>query len=157
MPGAALLVTWVALGSFVGWYFGVEGFGRVVKLVVSPLWFLGVYLMLIALLPLSLWLHRRYGMLVLVWLAGLAMLVDVARFHYQIEDVGWINMLLIWALAHQAGFFYDTVVKGPARSTSRCCGADCSASWDWSSRGCIRVRWWACPGNASPTWRRRRS
>jgi peptidoglycan/LPS O-acetylase OafA/YrhL len=113
VPGAALLVTWVALGSFVGWYFGVEGFGRVVKLVVSPLWFLGVYLMLIALLPVSLWLHRRYGMLVLVWLAGLAMSVDVARFHYHIEDVGWINMLLIWALAHQAGFFYDTVVRAP--------------------------------------------
>ncbi len=113
VPGAALLVTWMALGSFVGWYFGVEGFGRVVKLVVSPLWFLGVYLMLIALLPVSLWLHRRYGVLVLVWLAGLAMSVDVARFHYQIEDVGWINMLLIWTLAHQAGFFYDTVVKAP--------------------------------------------
>ncbi|MGE5826852.1 MAG: acyltransferase family protein [Micromonosporaceae bacterium] len=114
-PGAALLVTWVALGAFVTAYFDLTGVGRVVKLVVSPLWFLGVYLMLIALLPVALWLHRRYGVLVLVWLAGAAMCVDVARFHYHVEGAGWVNMVVVWALAHQAGFFYDDVVRAPAR------------------------------------------
>jgi peptidoglycan/LPS O-acetylase OafA/YrhL len=110
IPAVALLVTWVALGAAVGSYFNVTGVGSVVKLVVSPLWFLAVYLVLIALMPITLWLHRRYGVLVLVWLAGAAMCVDVARFRYEIEGVGWVNMLLVWTLAHQAGFFYDKVV-----------------------------------------------
>jgi GNAT superfamily N-acetyltransferase len=115
VPGAALLFTWIALGAFVGAYFDLVGAGRVVKLIVSPLWFLGVYLMLIALLPVALWLHRRVGVLTLVWLAGIAMCVDVVRFHYHVEAAGWVNMIVVWALAHQAGFFYDDVVRAPRR------------------------------------------
>jgi hypothetical protein len=87
-----------------------------VRLVVSPLWFLAVYLGLIALLPVALWLHRRYGVLVLVWLAGGAMSVDVLRFNYDVPHIGWLNMLLIWALAHQAGFFYEQLVAAPRRA-----------------------------------------
>jgi hypothetical protein len=75
-----------------------------------------VYLALIALLPAALWLHRKLGMLALVWLAGLAMCVDVARFHFHMESIGWVNMVLIWALAHQAGFFYDKVVAMPRQT-----------------------------------------
>jgi hypothetical protein len=110
VPGAALLGTWIVLGIVLSSTIGGTWIRRTVKLVVSPLWFLGVYLMLIALLPLALWLHRRYGVLVLVWLAGAAMCVDVLRFHYHIERVGWLNMVLVWALAHQAGFAYEKVV-----------------------------------------------
>ncbi|GAA1759775.1 acyltransferase [Luedemannella helvata] len=113
VPGALLLATWLAVGAVAGSYFNLAGTGRVVKLIVSPLWFLAVYLGLIALLPAALWLHRRFGMLTLVWLAGLAMCVDVARFHFHMESMGWVNMLLVWALAHQAGFFYDNVVALP--------------------------------------------
>ncbi|GAA1819099.1 hypothetical protein GCM10009682_44650 [Luedemannella flava] len=116
VPGSLLLVTWIAVGTIVGSYFDLTGTGRLVKLIVSPLWFLGVYLALIAILPAALWLHRRLGVLALVWLAGLAMCVDVARFHFHLESAGWVNMLLIWALAHQAGFFYDKVVAMPRQT-----------------------------------------
>jgi peptidoglycan/LPS O-acetylase OafA/YrhL len=115
VPGAALLTTWLALGTAVGYYFNLAWMGRAVRLVVSPLWFLGVYLMLIALLPVALWAHRRFGVLVLVWLAGAAMCVDVLRFHYRVDGIGWLNMLLVWALAHQAGFAYQQVVDAPRR------------------------------------------
>jgi hypothetical protein len=72
-----------------------------------------VYLALIALLPVALWLHRRFGALVLVWLAGATMAVDVLRFHYHVAGIGWLNMVLVWGLAHQAGFFYQKVVDAP--------------------------------------------
>src|SRR5262245_7583684 len=55
VPGAALLGTWVVLGTLVGWYFNLHFMGLTVRLIVSPLWFLGVYLGLIALLPAALW------------------------------------------------------------------------------------------------------
>src|SRR5690606_31852127 len=106
----ALLLTWSVLGFLVGWSFDLEWIGRAVLLVVSPLWFLAVYLMLVALLPVALWLHHRFGMLTLVWLAGAVMLVDVLRFRHGVPGIGWLNMVLVWGLAHQAGFFYRQAV-----------------------------------------------
>jgi peptidoglycan/LPS O-acetylase OafA/YrhL len=116
VPAVALLVVWFAIGAVAQAYFGWPGMGRVVLLVVSPLWFLAVYLMLIALLPAALRLHREYGHLVLVWLAGGAMCVDVLRFRYGYDEVAWLNMVLVWGLAHQAGFFYRDVVDAPRRT-----------------------------------------
>jgi peptidoglycan/LPS O-acetylase OafA/YrhL len=116
VPAAVVLLAWIAVGSVLGAYFTLEGIGRAVKLVVSPLWFLAVYLMLVVLLPVSLWLHKRYGSLVLVWLGGAAMIVDVVRFNYGYEAAGWLNMVLVWGLAHQAGFFYQQVVDAPRRA-----------------------------------------
>src|SRR5690606_18026717 len=74
-PGAALLLVWAVLGFLVSVSFDLEWIGRAVLLVVSPLWFLAVYLMLVALLPAALWLHRRFGVLALVWLGGAVMMV----------------------------------------------------------------------------------
>ncbi|GAA1634202.1 hypothetical protein GCM10009679_44250 [Saccharothrix algeriensis] len=116
IPAGIVLLLWIGLGSLIGAYFNLTGVGRAVKLVVSPLWFLGVYLMLIALLPVSLWLHRKAGVLALVWLAGASMMVDVLRFGSDLEDIGWLNMVLVWGLAHQAGFFYQNVVDSPRRN-----------------------------------------
>lgn len=115
VPALVLLAVWIAIGAFAAWYFDWTGMGRTVKLIVSPLWFLAVYLMLIVLLPAALWLHRRFGPLVLVWLGGGAMLVDLLRFRYDIGWVGWVNMALVWGLAHQAGFYYDRIAAAPRR------------------------------------------
>jgi peptidoglycan/LPS O-acetylase OafA/YrhL len=116
VPAAVVVLAWIVMGSAIGAYFNLEGVGRAVKLVISPLWFLAVYLMLVLLLPVSLWLHERYGSLVLVWLGGAAMIVDVIRFNYGYEAVGWLNMVLVWGLAHQVGFFYQRIVHAPART-----------------------------------------
>jgi peptidoglycan/LPS O-acetylase OafA/YrhL len=116
VPAAALLVAWIAVGVLVGAYFDFAGIRRLVTLIVSPLWFIAIYLMLVALLPAALWLHRRFGVLALVWLAGAAMTVDVLRFRYDLEAAGWVNMVLVWGLAHQAGFVYQQMVNSPRRN-----------------------------------------
>ncbi|GAA2845230.1 hypothetical protein GCM10010517_01600 [Streptosporangium fragile] len=115
VPALALAGTWAVLGAIVAQAFGVRWMDRVVLLVISPLWFIGVYLVLIALLPVALWLHRRFDVLALIWLAGAALVVDVLRLRYGYEAVGWLNMVIVWGLAHQAGFFYDRVVALPRR------------------------------------------
>ncbi|MFC4118607.1 acyltransferase family protein [Nonomuraea zeae] len=115
LPALFLSGVWVAIGAVVTAVFRVDWMWRVVLLVLSPLWFLGVYLVLIALLPVALWLHRRYDVLALIWLGGASLVVDVVRFRYGIEWAGWLNMILIWGLAHQAGFFYDRIVILPRR------------------------------------------
>jgi hypothetical protein len=113
IPGGALALTWVVLGVALSGLFDVFWMGRAVLLVISPLWFLAVYLMLIALLPVAFWLHRKLDVLALVLLAGAAMGVDVLRLRYGIQWIGWVNMVLVWGLAYQMGFFYRRIVAAP--------------------------------------------
>lgn len=110
IPSLALLGTWVVLGAILGWLFDLEWIGRAVRLVVSPLWFIAIYLVLVLMLPLALWLHRRFDVIALVWLAGLATLVDIGRFRYGWDALGWLNMVLVWGACHQLGFFYERLV-----------------------------------------------
>ena len=84
--------------------------GRAVFLVVSPLWFIAIYLVLVALLPIAIRLHQRFDSIVIVFLAGAALAVDIARFRYDLEWLGIANMLFVWGLCHQLGFFYDRIV-----------------------------------------------
>jgi hypothetical protein len=111
IPTFALLGVWVVIGIIVSSVFDKEYMWQAVKLVVSPLWFMGVYLMLVLILPIALWLHRRFDAVVLVVLAGVAGLVDVVRFREDIPALGLINMIVIWGLCHQLGFFYDRIVN----------------------------------------------
>lgn len=110
IPALALLVVWMIIGTVLTAVFDREYVWQAVKLVVSPLWFMGVYLMLVALLPVALWLHQRFDSVVLVVLAGTAGLVDVVRFREDLPWLGLINMVLIWGLCHQLGFFWDRIV-----------------------------------------------
>ena len=107
IPALALLGVWTAAGIALGIIFDLEWIGKLVVLIVSPLWFMAVYLMLVAMLPIFLWLHRRFDVIVLVFFGGLAGAVDILRFRYGYEWLGLINMVFVWGLCHQLGFFYD--------------------------------------------------
>ena len=109
IPAAALFATWVVLGVIVSTVFNVGWMGRAVLLVVSPLWFVATYVGLIVLLPVTVWLHRRYDVLVPVVMAGLAVVVDILRFRYQVPGAEWANMLFVWAFAFQLGYFYGRI------------------------------------------------
>jgi hypothetical protein len=90
----------------------VYWFGRAALLIVSPLWFIAVYLALVLLTPLAIRLHHRLGPLVLVVLAGMAALVEVLRFGQHLGWAALINLLVVWALCHQLGFYYRTLADG---------------------------------------------
>ena len=78
----------------------------VTKLVVQLLWFLGVYVVIVALAPWTLALHRRYGVRVLGALAAGAVAVDLVAFGAGLRGVGYANVLLVWVFAHQLGYSY---------------------------------------------------
>lgn len=109
IPSAALLVTWVILGVVVGIVFDLTWMGQAVLMVLSPLWFVFSYLFFICLMPISVWLHRRYDALVLVVLAGLAVIVDILRFRYGVPGVEWLNMVFVWGFAFQLGYFHGRI------------------------------------------------
>ncbi|HVL91297.1 MAG TPA: acyltransferase family protein, partial [Actinomycetota bacterium] len=74
--------------------------------VAKPLWFLAVYVIVVAAAPPMLALHRRFGLRVPVALAVAAVAVDVARIGFDVPLVGWLNFAFVWLLPHQLGFFY---------------------------------------------------
>ena len=110
VPTFVLLGVWIIIGIVVSAAFDWAWTWQAIKLVVSPLWFMGIYLMLVLVLPAALWLHARFDTIVLVTLAGIAGLVDVVRFRYDVPEFGWINMIVVWGLCHQLGFFYERIV-----------------------------------------------
>ena len=82
-----------------------------------PLWFLAVYLIVIAAMPPSVWVWQRW-----VWWSvaagfALALVVDIIRFSTDIEWVGWVNFIFVWFTAHQAGFGWATEARRPRNRT----------------------------------------
>lgn len=114
-PAMALAFGWWLLGSIGVALWDLDGVERSVKLVLSPLWFIAVYLLLIILFPITHWLHERFGALVLVFGVGIAAVVDVTRFSHDIRWTGWINMIVVWATCHQLGYFWELLVAAGRR------------------------------------------
>jgi hypothetical protein len=75
-------------------------------LVVVPLWFLAVYVVVVALAPPMLRLHERLGLVVPVLLVVCALVVDVARIHLSLEPVAYLNFLFVFLFCQQLGFFW---------------------------------------------------
>lgn len=76
------------------------------RLVGQPLWFVGIYLIVMCLAPWMLRLHERFGVWVVVLLVGAVALVDVARLGFDLPVVGYLNFVTVWLAIHQVGFFY---------------------------------------------------
>jgi len=116
-PTAAFLATWLLLALAAALAGQDEGLVRVaLRTVVQPLWFLGVYLGLVALAPVMWRLHRRFGTWVPIVLLAAAAIVDVLRFAGH-PRIATLNLLIIWAAVHQLGFLYadGTLQRGGRR------------------------------------------
>lgn len=76
------------------------------ELLAKPLWFLAVYVLVVALAPIMLALHERLGVTALAWMLGAATFVDFLRVGLDLPGVGYLNFAFVWLFAHQLGFFY---------------------------------------------------
>ena len=70
----------------------------------QPLWFLGAYLCVVALTPMTLRLHARFGVGVIAVLMVVVALLDVGRFGLAVDGFGYLNVLFVWLLMHQIGY-----------------------------------------------------
>ncbi len=85
---------------------GAPGITRGTFIPFGPLWFLGVYGVVVALSPLLLRLHHQFGAGILAALAAAVAAIDAVRFGTGFKGLGWANLLLVWLAVHQAGFWY---------------------------------------------------
>ncbi|MFI8180881.1 acyltransferase [Actinacidiphila glaucinigra] len=74
------------------------------RLVAQPLWFIGIYLGMVAFTPPLLRLHERYGWGAFAALSAGAVAVDVLRFALGVPCVPFLNFAFVWLAVHQLGF-----------------------------------------------------
>ena len=124
-----------------------------------PLWFLGVYLLIVLAAPTMMRLHRRFGLWPAVGvLAILTAGVDAVALGSAVPGmwlVGYANMLFVWLAVHQLGFGYadGTLARGGRRLAaalalgglrSAACGRQGGARRLWPApRRAPGQRWWA--------------
>ncbi|MEU5810864.1 acyltransferase [Streptomyces sp. NPDC047718] len=92
--------------------------GAALRMVTQPLWFIGVYLAMVALTPPLLRLHRRWGWGAFTALAGAAAAVDLLRFGAGVPYVEFLNFAFVWLAVHQLGFLRADGRLTPAGRTS---------------------------------------
>ena len=81
-------------------------------LIMTPVWFLGLYALLVLIAPPCIAAHQRWGGVCVVVLAAWVGLNDMLRFAQGIEWVGAVNLVVVWAFCHQFGFNYGRIRDG---------------------------------------------
>ncbi|WP_431235477.1 acyltransferase family protein [Mycolicibacterium psychrotolerans] len=71
--------------------------------VAMHLWFLGIYVVVVALTPIAVAAHRRWGKWVPFVMTLAVAAVDVATIGAHLPYVGWLNYLLVWGVLYQLG------------------------------------------------------
>ncbi|GAA2797180.1 acyltransferase family protein [Streptomyces showdoensis] len=89
--------------------------GVALRLVTQPLWFIGIYLAMVAFTPPLLKLHERWGWGAFAALVAGAVAVDVLRFAAGVPFVEFLNFAFVWLAVHQLGFLRaDGMIRRPA-------------------------------------------
>lgn len=96
------VTAWSLVEAWAGW--DVLGAGGLVML--QPLWFLGVYVVVIALTPLTVSWHERWGWRVVFAALAVVAAIEFVRIGLGHGWVAYANVVVVWVLAHQFGYLY---------------------------------------------------
>ncbi|MFF3325367.1 acyltransferase [Streptomyces sp. NPDC002889] len=115
-PTMVFILVWGAAALVVQLLGGDGGLtGVALRLVAQPLWFIGIYLAMVAFTPPLLALHERYGWGAFGALVAAAALVDTLRFALGVPFVEFLNFAFVWLAVHQLGFLRaDGRIRVPA-------------------------------------------
>lgn len=84
--------------------------------VAMHLWFLGIYVLVVALTPVAVAAHRRWGLWVPAVMVVVVAALDLASIGAHLPYTGWPNYLLVWAVLYQLGIAWHGGLL-PARRT----------------------------------------
>jgi hypothetical protein len=115
----------------------------------GPLWFLGVYLVVVAICPFTIALHRRFGLRVPAVMATGAVVADVVGFQLGHQEFRWFNVVFVLLLFHQLGHSYGdgSMLTWPRRAFWAMVGAGLGGLLlltnppIWTLFGDARFRW----------------
>lgn len=121
-PVLPLFLLWVAFASFAH-AFGVSvGTVKLAsQLALVPIWFLAVYLVVVALVPWTWAAWQRFGMTSIWVLIAAAVVVDGLVFLLGFTPVSFANFAFVWVAVHQLGYaWYDGRFLNSSRALLWC-------------------------------------
>jgi len=124
MPVGVLLLFWFVAGA-VAAAAGLDSeiLRLASRIALVPVWFLAVYLAVVALVPLTHGAWRRWGMGSFWGLIAVACFIDWGFFSQGWDAFGWTNYLILWAAVHQLGYAWRDGRMASPRLQALC------ASW----------------------------
>ena len=104
-PVAALVAVWIPItAGMIAAGVSDTAIHTVLFLVISPLWFLGVFAGLTAMTPAALWLVRRFGAWAAAFPAAVVAVVDLVRLGLHGPAwLGWVNLPAGWLVPYLLG------------------------------------------------------
>ncbi len=117
-PVVPLLTTWVVLIIALRGLIPARVLQAGAMAATVPLWFMAVYLVLVALAPFTHAWWRRRGATSIVVLFAVVAAIDAARLVFDVPLIGWVNFLFAWAGMHQLGYLWSDLDRSgiPART-----------------------------------------
>ena len=106
-PAVPVILLWTALTLILRNFVDEDLVYAGVLNATIPLWFLGVYLALVSIAPLTHRLWERLDLWSFFVLAGAAVLVDVLYRVAEVPGVGWLNLVFVWGAVHQLGYWWE--------------------------------------------------
>lgn len=107
-PVLPLFLVWTLIALF-GTAMGIER--SIVKLAsqlaLIPVWFLAVYLLVTALVPLSHAAWRKFGLGSFWALVAGAVVIDALTLRFGVPYVNFLNFLFVWLAVHQLGYAWN--------------------------------------------------
>ena len=115
-PMVPLMLFWGMVAG-IAWALGekIAVIRQGTQMALIPLWFLAVYVFVVALTPVTHRLWRRFGLASFVGLAAVAVVIDLLVLAGGFAAAGWLNYLFIWLAVHQMGYAWaDGALPGVA-------------------------------------------
>ncbi len=103
-PVLALFLLWTLFALF-GTAMGLDR--AIVKLALVPVWFLSVYLMVVAVVPITHASWKRFGLGSFAGLVAGAILTDIATYRFGIPYINYLNFGFVWLAVHQLGYAWS--------------------------------------------------
>jgi hypothetical protein len=107
-PVLPLFLIWTVFAAF-GTQMGVERkvVAMAAQLALVPVWFLSVYLIVSALVPLTWALWQRFGLASFWGFVAGAIAVDVLSLKFDVPYINFANFLFVWLGIHQLGYGWN--------------------------------------------------
>ncbi|TDB94596.1 acyltransferase [Actinomadura sp. 7K534] len=129
-PLPVLLAAWLPASAVLAWAgFSAETVRTLVELVLSPLWFLGVYVVLTAATPAIAAVWSRLGLWGAALLVAVTAAIDVGRFALDAPGwTGWATVLTGWLVPFYLGFGWAAGALGSRRAGFALLGGGAAAT-----------------------------
>lgn len=118
-PAVPLILTWTLLALVLSRFIDADLVYAGVLNATIPVWFLAVYLLLIAIAPVTYAWWKSSGWVSVGMLGGIAIIIDVAYIGFDVTGLGWINYLFVWSFVHQLGYAWATTARSQRPVTAR--------------------------------------